>query len=263
MLIKKGLAIITLFTSLVYSCEIDCRHGVANALAEEYKPVVMDTVDKLQLILKRNLFHNDNIPSIISDAVPVESIHENIILTTQDTLKKFTAEITKKQLEEGIFSVMFKEEKPFKGDCNNPKRLERKMPPVGESWTMEECNKMDYICGNPPSICYHLQMVKSRIIERIENQLTDHATFDNGLLVHSLVQNIKRSLHSVMVHFGAGSLVDNIETINYADSLVSSTIRSLDIWAKEDLSTVCKGPNASKYCTGWDERVKIEILKWP
>ncbi|CAO3643851.1 unnamed protein product [Cunninghamella echinulata] len=262
MLLKKSLTILTLLTSLVYSCEPECRHGVAKAFAESYKPVVYDTIDRLQVILKENLFTKDDVPKEISNVVPVKAIHENIITTTQKTLKEFAYRATEKQLEDGIFSVMFQEEDPFKGDCNNPKRLERKMPPPGVSWTLDECSKMDYICGNPPSICYHLEMVKGRILGRIESQLTDHATFDNGLLVHSLVQNIKKALHSVMVHFGAGSMTDGVAVIDYANLLVSNTIRSLDIWAK-DLKSICKGDNASAHCTGWDDHIKAEILQWP
>ncbi|KAI8066336.1 hypothetical protein BC940DRAFT_65185 [Gongronella butleri] len=264
MLLKKGFCALALFSTLALGCEPECRRGVAKAFADVYAPVVKDTVTQLREELRSNLFANTPLPEQIANVVPESDLKEQVLAVVSSTLDEFSNRATDKPLAQGIFSVMFAEDKPFKGDCNHPRRLTRNMPPAGESWTLEECEKMDYICGNPPSICYHLKMVKERVIGRIKTQLTDHATFDDGLLVHSLVSAIKRSVHTVLTHYGAGSMADNMHVMDYANKLVSNGIRVLDGWINTDVKQLCDGNTAqSSHCVGWDAEIKKEILKWP
>jgi hypothetical protein len=106
--------------------------------------------------------------------------------------------------------------------------------------------------------------VKERVVKRIQSQLTENATFDNGSLVHSLVLNIKRSIHAVMTHYGAGSMTDNVHVMEYANGLISRAIATLDKWVKTDVEHLCDGSaTESSYCSGWDAQIKTEILKWP
>ncbi|KAI8089764.1 uncharacterized protein BX664DRAFT_333833 [Halteromyces radiatus] len=264
MLIKSTLAVVALVATMVSGCEPPCRRGVAQAFADSYAPVVQDAVSQLHSTLKTNLFQSITVPVQITSVVPEDSIKDAVLRAVQETLEIYTNRATGKPLTTGIYNVMFNEQDPFKGDCNHPKRLNRTMPPEGVSWTLDECDHMDYICGNPPSICYHLQMVKTRIIGRIKNQLTDNATFDDGLLVHSLVLNIKRAVHSVMTHYGAGSMTDNVHVMEYANSLVSNAIKTLGEWVNTDVQSLCDGSaSESSHCSGWDPQIKLEILKWP
>ncbi|ORX62014.1 hypothetical protein DM01DRAFT_1315334 [Hesseltinella vesiculosa] len=265
MLLKKGLCVVALFSSLTFACEPECRRGVARAFSDFYAPVVKDTVSQLQTTLRSSLFDGNPLPEQVSNVVPEKDLKDQVLAVVSNTLDEFGNRVAEKPLQQGIFSVMFSEKDPFKGDCNRPpRRLTRNMPPAGESWTLEECAKMDFICGNPPSICYHLEMVKERIIGRIKSQLTDHATFDDGLLVHSLVQGIKRSVHTVLTHYGAGSMADNVHVMDYANGLVSNTIRSLNLWINNDVKSLCDGSTSqSSHCTGWDSEIKTEILRWP
>ncbi|KAI8336307.1 hypothetical protein BC941DRAFT_428868 [Chlamydoabsidia padenii] len=265
MLLKSTLTLVALTAAtLVSGCEPECRHGVAKAFADSYAPVVQDTVLQLNTNLAADLFDSTSAPVQITSVVPENAIQDAVHGAVKKTLNDYVGRVTDGTLEKGIYNVMFNEQDPFKGDCNHPRRLTRNMPPKGESWTMEECEKMDYICGNPPSICYHLEMVKSRIIKRIQTQLKENALFDDGLLVHSLVQNIKRSIHGVMTHYGAGSMTDNVHVMEYANRLISNSIQTLDKWVNNEVEHICDGSDSqSSYCSGWDPQIKTEILKWP
>ncbi|CAO3598267.1 unnamed protein product [Absidia cylindrospora] len=266
MLLKSTLAMVALVASsmMVSGCEPPCRHGLAKAFADNYAPVVQDTVVQLHSNLKANLFESTTTPVQITSVVPEKAIHDAVLNAVQETLDAYTHWAKGPTLENGIFQVMFNEKDPFKGDCNNPKRVDRRMPPPGESWTLQECEKMDYICGNPPSICHHLKMVKERIVDRIKNQLIEQATFDDGLLVHSLVENIKRSVRASMTKYGAGSMTDNVHVMEYANSLVNNAINSLSSWVNNEVENLCDGSSSqSSHCSGWDPQIKTEILKWP
>lgn len=266
MLLKSAFALVALMasSSMVSGCEPPCRHGLAKAFADNYAPVVQDTITLLHSNLKSNLFTSVTAPVQITSVVPEDAIRDTVLNVVSETLNAYTNRAQGQTLENGIFQVMFNEKDPFKGDCNNPKRVDRRMPPPGESWTMEECEKMDYICGNPPSICHHLKMVKERIIGRIKTQLTEHATFDGGVLVHSLVGQINAAVHVSMTKFGGGSMTDNIHVREYTNALVDNAIKSLDYWVSNDVENLCNGSSSqSSHCTGWDPQIKVEILKWP
>ncbi|KAL0095244.1 hypothetical protein J3Q64DRAFT_1828786 [Phycomyces blakesleeanus] len=246
----------------VLACEPECRHGLAEDFAGHYAPVIDKTIRSLQASLTTSL-SNTTVPASLSAVVPEDILRQNIQSAVDGTLRDFTVQSTGTTLNNGIFRVMFAEDKPFKGDCNNPKRVDRRMPPPGESWTLEECEKMDYICGNPPSICHFLPMVKERIIGRIQSQLSSSATYDNGLLVRSLVQNTKHAVYSSLTRYGAGSLSDDPHVLLLVNTLVSHTIESLDVWAATDVQQFCRTPDQKELCDGWDDAIIKEILIWP
>ena len=135
---KRTLLLLSVLVSAAFACEPECRHGLAAAFAGFYGPVVQLSVQDLQHTFTSTLF-NVSIPKQVSAVVPEDALRTGLANSLSDTLDVFVEQATGKPLEDGIFSVMFSEEKPFKGDCNNPARLTRKMPPAGESWYREEC----------------------------------------------------------------------------------------------------------------------------
>ncbi|KAI9312571.1 hypothetical protein BX666DRAFT_1984298 [Dichotomocladium elegans] len=261
---KSTLALIAaLAASAVLACEPECRHNLAAAFATQYAPVIRLAADELQGALSSS-FSNVTVPDTVSAVVPDGAIQRSFTSGLSKTLDLFVEQATGPNiLEKGIYSVMFAEEHPFKGDCNHPARLKRKMPPKGESWTREECEKMDYICGNPPSICHFLPMVKDRIVRRIQEQLTEFATFDEGFLVKNVVHAVKQSTYNAMSQYGAGSMVDDPRVNSYIDELVSSALRALKFWAAVDVAELCSRPGQKDACNGWDEIIIPEILRWP
>ncbi|KAI9321552.1 hypothetical protein BX666DRAFT_1903559 [Dichotomocladium elegans] len=262
MFFKSTLTVLATMAVAALACEPECRHGVAHAFAENYVPVVRIAVDDLRDTFTSSLF-NATFPAHVAAIVPEPVLRNSVSASISETLDVFVDKATGSTLESGIFSVMFSEEKPFKGDCNNPPRLTRKMPPAGESWTLEECAKMDYICGNPPSVCYFIDEIKQRINRRIITQLQGYANHDSGELVQSIIQAVKQTTHAVMYQYGAGSMIDDPRVTMYIDILTSNAIESLDIWASKELLDICVTEKYDHACNSWTEDIKPEILKWP
>jgi hypothetical protein len=119
--------------------------------------------------------------------------------------------------------------------------------------------KMDYRCGNPPSICHFLGDVKQRSVGRIRRQLTEYASYDNGVLVTDLVKNTKSALYSTL----DSSLRSDQEVQTYVDKIVSNTIRTLDSWVNKDVREICDTPDQEDLCNNFDDEIKLAILKWP
>ena len=139
MLVKSLFTIVAAaLASTSLACEPECRRGLAADFAKHYGPVVELAVNHLQDSFASDVT-NATLPSSVSSVVPENALHRELTTQLSNTLDVFVEEASGKDLQSGIFSVMFAEENPFKGDCNHPARLTRKMPPEGESWTREEC----------------------------------------------------------------------------------------------------------------------------
>lgn len=122
---------------------------------------------------------------------------------------------------------------------------------------------MDYRCGNPPSICYFLEDVKARCVGRMRRQLTEHASYDNGALVKSIVQGTRKSVGDTLARTANGKLTEQAEVEAYITKLVSQAIRTLDNWVVEDVKQLCDKPSQKELCNSWDDQIRLEILKWP
>lgn len=132
--------ILAVATSNTLACEMDCRRGVSKNFADFYTPVIKDSVKNLHAQLTKS-FTNVAVPNAIrSKNIQKDQILKDVEASLATSLDQFVAMATStSKLAEGFYQVTFNEELPYKGDCNNPRRLTRKMPPPGESWTMDEC----------------------------------------------------------------------------------------------------------------------------
>ncbi|KAG2225751.1 hypothetical protein INT45_011419 [Circinella minor] len=259
---RKLILLLPLVASLTSACEPLCRHAISQTLADRYIPVIHLAVNELHESLNTNVYHI-TIPDKLSNTVPEKELQDGIRNTIEDGLDDFTMQATGAMLEEGIYQTLFSGDQPFKGDCNSPKRLDRKKPNEGEDWTREECEKMDYICGNPPSICHFLDMIKTRIVVYLRGYLMEQTQFGSGLLFQSLAPNMKQSIHSTIIRYGAGSLLTDADIMAYVNNIISNTIHSLDVWSHTTVQDICARPEDSDICDGWDEMVIPEILRWP
>ncbi|KAI8375152.1 hypothetical protein BD560DRAFT_392861 [Blakeslea trispora] len=263
MLMKNIPVLLLAAASTVLACEMDCRRGVSKGFAQFYQPVIKDSVSNLQYELT-SAIQKITVPSIITDNIEASEVIEDLERSIQYSSDNFTNMATAdSRLAEGFYQVIFNEELPYKGDCNNPKRLNRKMPPPGESWTMDECRKMDYRCGNPPSICYALEDVKQRCIGRMRRQITDYTSSENGALVKLLVLSIRKSVHGSLQKGAVGKLADNEEVEKYISKLVAAMNRTLGNWVDEDVKQLCDKPSQRDLCNSWDDAIRKEILRWP
>lgn len=131
------------------ACEPECRHAISQILADRYMPVIDSTMNELQDMLSDSL-GSVPVPEQLSDLIPTKEVQDGIQTTIEEGLEGFMAQLSTPTngdddtsvsltLEEGIHQAMFSGDQPFKGDCNNPPRLSRKMPPAGEPWTRDEC----------------------------------------------------------------------------------------------------------------------------
>ncbi|KAK3807593.1 MAG: hypothetical protein J3Q66DRAFT_406131 [Benniella sp.] len=177
-----SLALVSLAPTPVQACERECQVNVSLAFADKYKVVSGDYFTILSQKLDESLFYG----------VP-EDLKEPVV-------KAFQADITKVKtvwddsLFKTVFDTIFKDEPKFKGDCNHPPRV--RQPPRGVNWVMSDCHKMDYICGNPPSICHFMPMIKHRISSKLSNQLVtlidgDTSDLFANYLSHSLTKVVE------------------------------------------------------------------------
>ena len=123
--------------------------------------------------------------------------------------------------------------------------------------------KMDYRCGNPPSICYALEDVKQRCIGRMRRQMIDYSSPETGALVRSLVLGVRKSVRGSLQKGAAGKLIDNAEVGNYITKLVAVINRDLSDWVNEDVRQLCDKPSQKELCNSWDDDIRKEILRWP
>lgn len=139
-MLMKSVSLLILLASSTLACEMDCRRGVSKNFADFYTPVIKDSVDDLHAQLTKAV-EKVAIPNVItSNQIERTDLLEDIEQSIDASLNQFIALATStSKLAEGFYQVTFNEELPYKGDCNNPKRLTRKMPPTGESWTIDEC----------------------------------------------------------------------------------------------------------------------------
>ncbi|KAG0174454.1 hypothetical protein DFQ28_006476 [Apophysomyces sp. BC1034] len=266
-MLKKSIALLALFATTAFACEPTCRHGVANAFAGYYGPVIRLAVDDLRAPLVASL-HRAVVPEELEQTLPSGPLRLGAEKAVESALDNFITQASGRPLETGIYNVMFSEKteyQPFKGDCNaSPRRLTRNMPRIGESWTMEECEKMDYICGNPPSICYFLDEIKNRIVKNIQKQLKEYSSSsDNAILLRGLANSLRQHVGEVMAEFGAGSAMDDPLTVRLLNAYLSNAVGALDAWLQTDVEKLCKKPQHEAACNGFDPAIKIEILKWP
>ncbi|CDH50721.1 hypothetical protein RO3G_07942 [Lichtheimia corymbifera JMRC:FSU:9682] len=254
------------------ACEPECRHAISQILADRYMPVIDSTMNELQDMLSDSL-GSVPVPEQLSDLIPTKEVQDGVQTTIEEGLEGFMAQLTTPTngdddtavsltLEEGIHQAMFSGDQPFKGDCNNPSRLSRKMPPAGESWTREECQKMDYICGNPPSICHHLDQIKGRIVDYIRARLKDETLFGSGNLFKNIAPAIKEKVRGTIRRYGAGSLLKDPSVAAYINVMATNTMHTLDKWSRDTVESLCTD-QSDELCHGWDEQVIPEILKWP
>ncbi|KAI8073914.1 hypothetical protein BC940DRAFT_267109 [Gongronella butleri] len=257
-----GLVLFLLVASLprTFACEPPCRHAIAKAFTQQYWPLVQQVMAQLDMPLTRPVYKRPP-PYQLTDVVPVDVLQETLADTARQVVKAFVND-TSYGLEEQIYNVMFNEEEPFKGDCSSPPRLDRKMPPEGEAWTMDECRRMDYRCGNPPSICHHIDLIKTRIVKRIQSQLSVTAAFD-GPLYQPIAQECKENVKHILTKYGGAALLRDASIMAYTNDVVTDIRLALEDWITDHVNTMCTNPEQEEYCGGWEYALKLEILKWP
>ncbi|KAG0244384.1 hypothetical protein B0O80DRAFT_497697 [Mortierella sp. GBAus27b] len=233
-----SLAIVSLIPSGVQACERECQVNVSHAFADKYEVVSNEYFTLLTRKVEDSLFYG--IPEgtlTTAESSQVTRMFKDAITGAQATWNK--------ALFPTVFDTIFKDEPKFKGDCNNPKRV--KQPPRGVEWEMMDCHKMDYICGNPPSICHFMPMIKKRINTKLRTQLFDRME-DTEIYTKTLAPVLSKVLqefpklnkHSPALH---GNLNQNLASVQ---KLSVGFANAKTQWNKK-----------------WDLEIKLMLLTFP
>ncbi|CAB4373949.1 unnamed protein product [Rhizophagus irregularis] len=239
-------AILAILFSLspIEACESTCRKGVASGFATAYTKEIKPFFNAFSNNLIKNLYKNVDLKSITGSTSKANGIKTVINNAVKSAISKFQKDFSgnfSKLIQDSIFV----QEPKFKGDCSKPFRINQtKTLP----WDPSSCEKMDYICGNPPSICHFLNSeVKPRCVENVKNDLKRKSTDFKKILTNTINDTARKN--------GIGG--------NKLKKLVSDCKKNVQTQLKSfinDFSTkFCKNNNCEQY----DEAIKKEILSWP
>ncbi|KAG0233093.1 hypothetical protein B0O80DRAFT_498751 [Mortierella sp. GBAus27b] len=228
-----------LFAPTVLACERECQVNVSRAFADKYE----DLSNAYFTILHQKI-DESYLYGLPADVLTVEE-REATIKTAQDSVT--TAQLTwDSSVFQTVFDAIFKDEPKFKGDCNHPHRVIQ--PPKGVNWTMNDCHWMDYICGNPPSICHFMPMIKTRIVLKLKEQLVARFDGDNSdIFVNNLSHALQTTLtvrpklqaYAAILHGNLNQMLESVrdQIVHYANETQ---------WLKE-----------------WDTEIKYLLLTFP
>ncbi|KAF9088013.1 hypothetical protein BGX23_007696 [Mortierella sp. AD031] len=223
----------------VLACERDCQVNVSRTFAEKYE-LISNTYYTLL---------NDRVTKSLLYGIPEHALtgmEVNLAIKTVKDSVDQAKDAWGKTIFQTVFDTIFKDEPKFKGDCNHPRHVIQ--PPLGVNWTMADCHNQDYICGNPPSICHFMPMIKTRIVRKLTLQLQARVDGDDSDVYANYVgpalQNVltaqpKLAPYAAVLH---GNLNQILEAVK----------RDLNNFASE-----------TQWERAWDLEIKYNLLTFP
>ncbi|CAI2171234.1 15006_t:CDS:2 [Funneliformis geosporum] len=243
----KQLNLGSLSANLTFACEQDCRIGVAQAFVDSYALEIQPIFSDFSQKVTKNLYYNTSLSKITTDPSLVSSILKSIYTSTKDLVNKTLPQTVISESPRKIHDAIFETEPKFKGDCNHPKRVTQ--PPSGVAWTFDDCKNMDYICGNPPSVCHFFEDNRSRSIKAIVDDVKFHCS--SGEFYDMIMNNIK----TVATHDGLES-----DNVNYLLEQTGMTIKQyIDEFPATFQMKFCSNNTCNKY----DHKIKELLLTFP
>ncbi|KAF9542065.1 hypothetical protein EC957_002358 [Mortierella hygrophila] len=234
-----GAISMALFAPSVLACERECQVNVSHAFADKYDLISKTYYSFLGDRVEKSLFYG--VPEQALSAAEVTAT----IKTIKDSIDQAEAAWSK-TIFPTIFDTIFKDEPKFKGDCNHPHRVIQ--PPRGVNWTMPDCHNMDYICGNPPSICHFMPMIKTRIVKKLTLQLQArvdgddsdvYANYIGPALQTALTAQPKLAPFGAVLHGNLNQILEEVK-------------KTLNSFASE-----------TQWLHEWDLSIKILLLTFP
>ncbi|CAG8600042.1 3220_t:CDS:1 [Ambispora leptoticha] len=249
---KKKILLLVSFSSILFNvdlingCEKTCRVGISTTFAEKYSNVTSPLWQDFFNDLESTALENINLENYVQsdDAAPIT----NKLITT---LKNHAQELETNfdaQLPTIIEDAIFRQQPQFRGDCNHPFRVKQPKPP--KIWKMSDCEKMDYICGNPPSICHFLPMIKERNVRTIKTALEEASTKGEFLNVLTLAVN------DTLTRTGAFTEKDFTTLLTTVKSNIESRLGEFYQKYNEEF---CKETS----CDQFDLEIKTQLLTYP
>ncbi|CAG8654419.1 247_t:CDS:1 [Acaulospora colombiana] len=247
------LAIIFAFSTLlltttpVKACEASCQNGISKAFSDAYSIEIDKIYSNYIADLKNSSSLFDGFKA--HTTLKKETI-DAIVTAVTDQGKSFESGLT-----DLVKNSIFNEKPQFKGQCQNPLRVTQ--PPAGVNWTLSDCEKQDYICGNPPAICHFMStIVKPRIVSDIDNSFSKVVSSDDFL------NSISAAIGKVASNEGLSgsdleSYVDHV-TDNFKD-----TIQGFESSFVGEFCKVTDNKKNETACDKYDSDIKLLLLSFP
>ncbi|KAF9578605.1 hypothetical protein BGW38_005512 [Lunasporangiospora selenospora] len=203
--------VLTITPSAVQACERECQVNVSHAFADKYEVLSRNYYTTISTKIDSSLLYG--VPEGTLTAQEQASAKQAITTAVSQASDAWSTSIFRT-----VFDSIFKDEPKFKGDCNNPKRVIQ--PPRGVWWKMTDCNEMDYICGNPPSICHFMPMIKSRTTQKLSYQLqtlldgNDADVYSNYVgpaLIQMMADQPKLAPFQATMHGNLNEILENVK----------------------------------------------------
>ncbi|KAG9291272.1 hypothetical protein G9A89_021774 [Geosiphon pyriformis] len=231
--------------NLAKACEKTCRIGISTTFSEKYAIATSQIWDD---------FYNDlaqtPLPTLnIGNSLAVEEhpvLISKIVASLVHEAKNFST-IFNSRLPTVIEDSIFKKTPQFRGDCNHPFRV--KQPKLPQIWKMDDCEKMDYICGNPPSICHFLDMIKKRNVDSVNEVL---ATAVSGEFLDILLHGVRETLDRV-------DILEEVNVDLILEVMKSDLSSRLAGFAQDYRDNFC----AENSCDQYDLEIKTQLLTYP
>lgn len=230
----------TFAPSFAQACELECQVNVSHAFADKYQKLSNNYFTLLGQRLQDQLFYG----------IPTDT--KLSALDKENAIKLINDAVTRAQnswdvtLYPTVLHAIFKDKPPFKGDCNDRQRVNQ--PPAGVNWTMSDCHEMDYICGNPPSICHFMPMIKERIAKKLVAQLQARV----GGVDSDMYVNFLRPAVDTL-------LMQQDQFTEFQVALRANLNQVLESF--EDVTD--KFANEDQWLDGWDMEIKTLLLSFP
>jgi hypothetical protein len=238
-------AVLLLFTATsVDACEADCRDGISHAFADKYALEIAPKFNSFNASVNKNLFKKFNVTDFVARS-KVKKLKTGVLsaLTKKiSTLKRSFITSIAPLIQKAIF-----EQNPkFKGQCQRPEKV--KQPPPGVPWTESDCEKQDYICGNPPAICHFMNsIVKPRNVKNVIESLS----LKEGPFFNTLNSEIKKV---------TAKFVTNQGKLNGLNKALAKNLKVLLArFVKDFKAKFCNGTTCDKY----DPAIKKLLLSFP
>ncbi|KAF9364797.1 hypothetical protein BGX34_000344 [Mortierella sp. NVP85] len=230
---------LALFAPSVLACERECMVNVSRAFSDKYGALSSNYFTILHDRVQESLLYGIPADTLTADerVAVINTVQESVV-AAQRTWDS--------SLFQTIFDSIFKDEPKFKGDCNHPRHVIQ--PPRGVNWLMSDCHKQDYICGNPPSICHFMPMIKTRTVLKLKQQLT--ARFD-GFNSDVFVNNISTALQIIMT---------DLPKLQAYVTIFHSNLNHILDSVKEGVNDFA---NETQWKKEWDMEIKYLLLTFP
>ncbi|KAG9289590.1 hypothetical protein G9A89_014325 [Geosiphon pyriformis] len=238
---QRSTLLFLLSAKTIEACEKNCRQSISDAFAERYRKVDKPIWVALSNNVTSSVLSGVNLRSYLPTKVAA-SVKTEIMESVKSHIKRIESEFDN-SLSTLVYDSIFHQSPPFMGDCH--KRV--KQPPIGVSWTEKDCEKMNFICGNPPSICHFFGLIKKRNVKTINSAL------ENG------ISDYETTLFST-VHTKLSKSGLTTNQITKLSLRISKNIKTkMGIFPKAFKSSFCNG----KSCDKFDEALKHQLLTFP